>query len=114
MTPPASAAGFRLRVPGAILLARGAPHAETSQETEMDLYTRTSMTSTRHHDLLNEATAERLAHDGDAPSLFAGLRQPVSRLQNRIIGLAAHGRNAGSNARAAVSPKTIGKSHSGS
>jgi hypothetical protein len=80
----------------------------------MDLYTRTSMTSTRHHDLLNEANAERLANDGEAVSLFAGLRQPVARLQNRIIGFAAHGRLAGTNARAAVSPKTISASHSGS
>ncbi len=79
----------------------------------MDLYTRTSLTATRHHDLLNEATAERLANDGKAVSLFAGLRQPVARLQNRMIGFAAHGKLAASTARAAAGPTTITTSPSG-
>jgi hypothetical protein len=65
------------------------PSNETSdpQEPTMDLYTRTTLTNTRHHDLLAEATAARLAASDKDPGTHAIV--PMSALTGFVARLRA-------------------------
>ena len=59
----------------------------------MDLYTRTSLTSSRYDELAHEASDARLARGDDAPGGTTPVRAFVTRISGRLAALAGAGRD---------------------